>query len=51
LLPTTLALAADGQGEWKLRPTTMNQGDCGMVKTVKGIVEGETLSLIGNIKF
>jgi hypothetical protein len=49
LLPTTLGLAAGGQGEWKLCSTTMNQGDCGMVKTVKGIVKGETLLPIGNM--
>jgi hypothetical protein len=29
----------------------MIQGDCGMVKALKGIVKGETLALIGNMNF
>src|ERR1700694_4209915 len=28
------------QMEWKLCPAKMNRGDCGMVKTAKGIVKG-----------
>jgi hypothetical protein len=30
---------------------TMNQGDCGMVKTLKSIIKGEALTLIGNVNF